>query len=53
MSSASLLEISNESSTVNMFKLESKVIVFLQRCALRSQDFAIFHREYIGFENLD
>ena len=27
------------------------VIVFLQRCALRSQDFAIFHREYVGFEN--
>ena len=26
-------------------------IVFLQRCAVRSQDFAIFHREYIGFEN--
>ena len=28
-----------------------QLIVFLQRCALRSQDFAIFHREYIGFEN--
>ena len=30
---------------------DNRLIVFLQRCALRSQDFAIFHREYIGFEN--
>ena len=27
------------------------LIVFLQRCALRSQDFAIFHREYEGLSN--
>ena len=26
---------------------------FLQQCALRSQDFAIFHTEYIEFENPD
>ena len=26
-------------------------MVCLERCAVRSQDFAIFHREYIGFEN--
>ena len=34
-------------------KLHERVKVFLQRCALRSQDFAIFHREYIGFQNPD
>ena len=28
-------------------------IAFLQQCALRSQDFAIYHREYIEFENPD
>ena len=27
-----------------------RLIAFLQRWALRSQDFAIFHTEYIGFE---
>ena len=26
---------------------------FLQQCALRSKDFAVCHREYIGFENPD
>ena len=35
----------------NKFERRPAVKVFLQRCALRSQDFAIFHREYIGFEN--
>ena len=28
-------------------------MVFLQRCALHSQGFPIFHREYIGFESPD
>ena len=29
------------------------LIAFLQQCALHSQDIAIYHRKYIGFENLD
>ena len=30
-----------------------RTIAFLQQCALRSQDFAIYHTEYIEFENPD
>ena len=36
---------------VNVFS--SILIVCLQRCALRSQDFTILHREYIEFESPD
>ena len=36
---------------IPIYMYVNSIKVFLQRCALRSQDFAIFHREYIGFEN--
>ena len=42
----------DEPITIQVIKHKSneiRVIVFLQRCALRSQGFAILIREYIGF----
>ena len=35
------------------FIIKLIITVFLQRCVLRGQDFAIFHREYIRFESPD
>ena len=36
-----------------VLKIFYAFINFLQQCALRSQDFVIYHREYIIFENPD
>ena len=40
-----MLKIENTCTKENMLK------PFLQQCALRSQDFAVCHTEYIRFEN--